>query len=89
MCSKFFLLLVVFWSVMKCDICNFDFRELIVEQKLPWISLTAHGYADSPVSWSGREHGYFVNGDNLMTLVLHPKNSFWMYLAYGTNDHVS
>jgi ribonucleases P/MRP protein subunit RPP40 len=67
----------------------FVLRNLISTRNLPWISLTAHGFADSPISWSGYEHGYRTNGDNFLTFVIFPNNSFWLYAALGTNDMYS
>jgi len=65
------------------------FSNLISVNKLPWISLTAHGFADSPVSATGYEHGFHLNGDNLLTIVLFPNNCVWLYSAFGSNDSVS
>jgi ribonuclease P/MRP protein subunit RPP40 len=64
-------------------------RELIKTQRLPWISFTVHGFADTPVSWSSREHGYRDNGDNLYTFVLFPNDMYWLYQATGMADTVS
>ena len=57
--------------------------------QLPWLSLTCHGFSDAPLSSSGREHGFGSNGDDLLTLVLFPDNSHWIFRAFGTNDIIS
>jgi len=61
-------------------------RELVKSEQMAWISLTVHGFADSPVSWAQREHGYSDNGDNLYTVVLLPSDQCWLYTAAGTRD---
>lgn len=63
-----------------------DLRQLMRSEHLPWICLTVHGFADSPVSWKHSEHGYSDNGDNLYTAVLFPGDHYWLYTATGTRD---
>ncbi|XP_072267862.1 ribonuclease P protein subunit p40 [Pyxicephalus adspersus] len=62
-------------------------REYFDEPKLsPWASLMVHGFADSPVSWREREHGFFKGGENLYSLVVFNNEDYWIYLAVGTHD---
>jgi len=55
-------------------------------EQLPWISVTVHGFTDSPLSWAQHEHGFSDNGDNLYTVVLFPDDHCWLYVATGTRD---
>ncbi|CAH1779796.1 unnamed protein product [Owenia fusiformis] len=61
-------------------------RDLMKENKLPWASVTIHGFADSPLSWKHREHGYHKGGENLYTYVVFPNDEYWLYMAIGTHD---
>lgn len=63
--------------------------ELVKSGRLPWISLTVHGFDDSPVSWASHEHGFRDNGDNLYTFVLLSDDAYWLYTATGAADTVS
>jgi len=61
-------------------------RELIIAEKLPWISFTVHGFDSAPVSWANTEHGCGDNGDNLYTVVLFPDDQYWLYAATATRE---
>ena len=61
-------------------------RQLSISEQLPWICLTVHGFADSPVSWRDSEHGFSDNGDSLYTAVLFPDDHYWLYIATGPRD---
>ncbi|XP_014663671.1 PREDICTED: ribonuclease P protein subunit p40-like [Priapulus caudatus] len=52
----------------------------------PWASVTVHGYADSPVSWRGKEHGYHQGGENIYTYIVFPNDNYWLYMAVGSHD---
>ncbi|XP_078687948.1 ribonuclease P protein subunit p40-like [Branchiostoma floridae x Branchiostoma belcheri] len=52
----------------------------------PWAALTVHGFADSPVSWARREHGFHHGGENLYTLLIFRDSTYWLFQAVGTND---
>ncbi|XP_078055278.1 ribonuclease P protein subunit p40 [Mustelus asterias] len=51
-----------------------------------WVSMTVHGFADSPVSWGEREHGYHKGGENLYNLVLFRNQDYWLHMAVGTHS---
>ncbi|XP_071820009.1 ribonuclease P protein subunit p40-like isoform X2 [Apostichopus japonicus] len=53
---------------------------------VPWAALTVHGFDDSPVSWWRKEHGFHKNGCNLYTILILPDDTYWLYMAIGTND---
>lgn len=52
-----------------------------------WLTLTVHGFADSPVSWRENEHGFHKGGENLYTLVIFNNQDYWLLMAVGTNDN--
>ncbi|XP_046552878.1 ribonuclease P protein subunit p40-like [Haliotis rubra] len=54
--------------------------------KTLWAAVTVHGFADSPVSWSKREHGFYLGGDNLYTYIVFPDQQYWLYSAFSTYD---
>ncbi|XP_025925358.1 ribonuclease P protein subunit p40 isoform X1 [Apteryx rowi] len=61
--------------------CYFD------EPKLAhWLTLTVHGFADSPVSWRESEHGFHKGGENLYNFVVFRNLDYWLQMAVGTND---
>ncbi|KAF7721341.1 Ribonuclease P protein subunit p40 [Apophysomyces ossiformis] len=37
-----------------------------------WVSFSVWGYRDSPFTWNGKQHYYFVNGENDYTFLLLP-----------------
>ncbi|XP_061588695.1 ribonuclease P protein subunit p40 [Cololabis saira] len=51
-----------------------------------WLSVTVHGFADSPVSWGDREHGFLLGGENFYNLVMFPDQSYRLHLAVGAHD---
>ncbi|XP_022108715.1 ribonuclease P protein subunit p40-like isoform X1 [Acanthaster planci] len=54
---------------------------------VPWAALTVHGFADSPVSWVNREHGFHKYGNNLYTFVIFPKEQrYWLVIGIGDHD---
>ncbi|XP_041376129.1 ribonuclease P protein subunit p40-like isoform X2 [Gigantopelta aegis] len=59
---------------------------LTTHTNIPWASLTVHGFLDSPVSWSHREHGFHSEGDNSYTFLVFPDQQYWLYSAFGSND---
>lgn len=62
-------------------------RRYFDEPKLAcWATLTAHGFADSPVSWASVEHGFHKGGENLQTLLAFANGNYWLLRAVGTND---
>uniref|UniRef100_A0A8C8RMN6 Ribonuclease P/MRP subunit p40 n=1 Tax=Pelusios castaneus TaxID=367368 RepID=A0A8C8RMN6_9SAUR len=61
--------------------CYFD------EPKLAqWVTLTVHGFADSPVSWRESEHGFQKGGENLYNFVVFRTLDYWLQMAVGAND---
>ncbi|KAF7248780.1 Ribonuclease P protein subunit p40 [Varanus komodoensis] len=57
------------------------------EPKLaPWVSLIVHGFADSPVSWREREHGFLKGGENLYNIVIFRSLDYWLQMAVGAYD---
>ncbi|XP_033626617.1 ribonuclease P protein subunit p40-like [Asterias rubens] len=54
---------------------------------MPWASLTVHGFQDSPVSWSTKEHGFHKFGDNLYTFFIFPNEQrYWLLMNIGGHD---
>ncbi|KAK7497717.1 hypothetical protein BaRGS_00011112 [Batillaria attramentaria] len=51
-----------------------------------WASVTLHGFLDSPVSAKSREHGFFLEGDNVHSFVVFSNKDYWLYSAYGHHD---
>ncbi|XP_031445174.1 ribonuclease P protein subunit p40 [Phasianus colchicus] len=81
-----------------CTITGFIIPEKIIqlleqlccyfgEPKLAqWLTLTVHGFADSPVSWRENEHGFHKGGENLYNFVIFRNLDYWLQMALGTND---
>ncbi|KAJ8277022.1 hypothetical protein GJAV_G00070590 [Gymnothorax javanicus] len=51
-----------------------------------WVSMTVHGFADSPVSWGSIEHGFHKGGENFYTFVLFKNQDYWLHMATGAHD---
>ncbi|XP_045907181.1 ribonuclease P protein subunit p40 [Micropterus dolomieu] len=51
-----------------------------------WVSLTVHGFVDSPVSWGGNEHGVLRGGENFYSLLLFHDHTYHLHLATGAQD---
>ncbi|XP_064299605.1 ribonuclease P protein subunit p40 isoform X2 [Phalacrocorax carbo] len=51
-----------------------------------WLTLTVHGFADSPVSWRENEHGFHKGGENLYNFVIFRNLDYWLQMAVGTYD---
>ncbi|XP_022622086.1 ribonuclease P protein subunit p40 [Seriola dumerili] len=51
-----------------------------------WVSLTVHGFVDSPVSWGGSEHGVLRGGENFYTLLMFHDHTYHLHLATGAHD---
>ncbi|KAL0966862.1 hypothetical protein UPYG_G00301110 [Umbra pygmaea] len=51
-----------------------------------WLSLTVHGFMDSPVSWGDREHGFHKGGENFYNFVLFRNQDYWLHMGTGSND---
>ncbi|XP_069469551.1 ribonuclease P protein subunit p40 isoform X2 [Ambystoma mexicanum] len=51
-----------------------------------WLTLTVHGFADSPVSWRENEHGFHKGGENVYNFVIFNNQDYWLQMAVGTND---
>ncbi|XP_025061778.1 ribonuclease P protein subunit p40 isoform X2 [Alligator sinensis] len=81
-----------------CTITGFILPEKIIqlldqlcayfdEPKLAqWVTLTVHGFADSPVSWRENEHGFQKGGENLYNFVVFRSLDYWLQMAVGAND---
>ncbi|XP_069769608.1 ribonuclease P protein subunit p40 [Narcine bancroftii] len=52
----------------------------------PWVSMTVHGFADSPVSWGQSEHGYHKGGENLYNFLVFRNQDYWLQMAVGTQS---
>ena len=52
----------------------------------PWAALTVWGFADAPVSWAHREHGFYESGENDFTFVVFPDGRYVRYAAMGALD---
>ncbi|XP_078282701.1 ribonuclease P protein subunit p40 isoform X3 [Rhinoraja longicauda] len=66
-----------------CDVDWLYFEEPKLAQ---WLSVTVHGFADSPVSWGQSEHGYHKGGENLYNVVLFSNQDCWLHMAVGTQS---
>ncbi|KAM8728654.1 ribonuclease P protein subunit p40 isoform 3-T3 [Acanthopagrus schlegelii] len=51
-----------------------------------WVSLTVHGFVDSPVSWGGNEHGVLRGGENFYSLLIFRDQTYQLHLATGAHD---
>ncbi|XP_068998319.1 ribonuclease P protein subunit p40 [Embiotoca jacksoni] len=51
-----------------------------------WVSMTVHGFADSPVSWSDNEHGFLRGGENFYSLLMFHDHTYHLHLATGAHD---
>ncbi|XP_037985122.1 ribonuclease P protein subunit p40 isoform X2 [Motacilla alba alba] len=51
-----------------------------------WLTLTVHGFADSPVSWRESEHGFHKGGENLYNFVIFRNLDYWLQMAVGAHD---
>lgn len=57
------------------------------EPKLaPWVTLTVQGFADSPVAWREKEHGFHKGGEHLYNFVVFSNQDYWLQMAVGAND---
>ncbi|XP_065827491.1 ribonuclease P protein subunit p40-like [Oscarella lobularis] len=61
-------------------------RNVVKRESLPWATVTVWGFADSPVGWNLREHGYHLHGDNNYTFVVFPDDTYWLLTTLGTHD---
>ncbi|ESO82738.1 hypothetical protein LOTGIDRAFT_229773 [Lottia gigantea] len=52
----------------------------------PWINVTVHGFSDSPVSSSNKEHGYHEGGDYIYSFIIFPNQTYWLYKATDLYD---
>ncbi|KAM9321721.1 ribonuclease P protein subunit p40 [Pholidichthys leucotaenia] len=51
-----------------------------------WVSLTVHGFVDSPVSWGDNEHGVLRGGENFYTVFLFHNQQYHIHLGTGPQD---
>lgn len=56
------------------------------ELQTPWMSLHIHGFADSPVSWSSKEHNYYTDGDNSLTIIFHSNGNAIVQKSLSSNS---
>lgn len=62
------------------------FRQSFDDHQLTtWLSLTVHGFADSPISWKVAEHGFHKGGENFYNLVCFPNQDYWLYMCFGSH----
>ncbi|XP_004598676.2 ribonuclease P protein subunit p40 isoform X1 [Ochotona princeps] len=62
-------------------------RHYFDEPKLaPWLTLSVHGFADSPVSWREKEHGFRRGGEHLYSFVVFSNQDYWLQMAVGAED---
>ncbi|XP_040839967.1 ribonuclease P protein subunit p40 isoform X3 [Ochotona curzoniae] len=62
-------------------------RHYFDEPKLaPWLTLSVQGFADSPVSWREREHGFQKGGEHLYSFVVFSNQDYWLQMAVGAED---
>ncbi|KAK7159093.1 hypothetical protein R3I94_005434 [Phoxinus phoxinus] len=64
-----------------------ELRQYFDEPKFtPWVSLTVHGFVDSPVSWGATEHGFLKGGENFYNFVCFKNQDYWLHMAVGAQD---
>ncbi|XP_057190277.1 ribonuclease P protein subunit p40 [Triplophysa rosa] len=64
-----------------------ELRKYFDEPKFTqWLSLTVHGFMDSPVSWGATEHGFLKGGENFYNLVCFKNQDYWLHMATGAHD---
>lgn len=64
-----------------------ELRQYFDEPKFtPWISLTVHGFMDSPVSWGATEHGFLKGGENFYNFVCFKNQDYWLHMATSAQD---
>ncbi|CAB1317926.1 unnamed protein product [Coregonus sp. 'balchen'] len=51
-----------------------------------WLSLTVHGFMDSPVAWGDTEHGFLKGGENFYNLVFFQNQDYWLHMGTGSHD---
>ncbi|XP_012683404.2 ribonuclease P protein subunit p40 isoform X2 [Clupea harengus] len=51
-----------------------------------WLSMTVHGFVDSPVSWGTTEHGFLKSGENFYNFVCFRNQDYWLHMATGSHD---
>ncbi|XP_008284179.1 ribonuclease P protein subunit p40 [Stegastes partitus] len=85
-------------SALRVSVCGLllppDIHRLIQELRHylerpllgSWVSLTVHGFVDSPVSWGDSEHGVLRGGENFYTLLMFHDHSYQLHLATGAHD---
>ncbi|XP_042317143.1 ribonuclease P protein subunit p40 isoform X2 [Sceloporus undulatus] len=85
-------------QALLCTITGFILPEKIIhlleqiccyfqEPKLAhWVTLTVHGFADSPVSWRESEHSFLRGGENLYNFVIFRSLDYWIQMAVGAYD---
>lgn len=62
-------------------------RHYFDEPKLtPWLTLSVHGFADSPVSWKEKEHGFHKGGEHIYNFVIFNNQDYWLRMAIGVNS---
>ena len=61
-------------------------RDALKVDDVEWIAVCVWGFEDSPVSWSGCEHGSFTWGDNHYTTPLFRGDRHWTLTSLGTHD---
>eukprot|EP00850_Spirogloea_muscicola_P015090 SM000113S24046 [mRNA] locus=s113:164681:168907:+ [translate_table: standard] len=58
-------------------------RSLVKQGLVPWAAITVWGFADSPVSWMGAEHGYMCGGENDYSVVVFPEDRYIIFRLWG------
>ncbi|KAF4790951.1 hypothetical protein TURU_136118 [Turdus rufiventris] len=91
----------VLWALKEKKPLEFDFLLAWYNTGLPcielccyfgepklayWLTLTVHGFADSPVSWRESEHGFHKGGENLYNFVIFRNLDYWLQMAVGAHD---
>ncbi|XP_062338186.1 ribonuclease P protein subunit p40 [Osmerus eperlanus] len=51
-----------------------------------WLSLTVHGFMDSPVSWGFKEHSFHKGGENFYNFVIFKNQDYWLHMGAGAHD---
>lgn len=51
-----------------------------------WLSLTVHGFMDSPVSWGLKEHSFHKGGENFYNFVIFKDQKYWLHMGASAHD---
>ncbi|XP_021036350.1 ribonuclease P protein subunit p40 isoform X2 [Mus caroli] len=75
-----------FFDWLGAVFCSADLHYFDEPKLAPWVTLTVQGFADSPVAWREKEHGFHKGGEHLYNFVVFNNQDYWLQMAVGAND---